>query len=166
MQLSWKGQVPPPGSNLSILEGQTLSGERLRVVPGSQRTLVLFLSTRCPYCDEQVPFWKTLVKALEERRKPVEVVFVMSEVYKDDAKAYFEKFGLKDRALVFASRADLAAINLGSTPSTLLVDQAGIVTNSWAGRWTGSTFEAVESAMGVELGTINGAQQASSSVNP
>jgi peroxiredoxin len=93
-----------------------------------KQTLVLYLSTTCRYCNESVPFYQRLVK--EKSRQGFEMVAILSQS-PDEARSYLSTHALSI-GQVFSS--SLSSVGVTSTPTLLLVNQDGVVSNSWRGK--------------------------------
>ncbi len=91
------------------------------------RTLVLALSTQCHFCTASAPFFRTLVA---QAGKNVKIVAVFPQPV-DEAQRYLMSEGVRVDQI---ERADLNRIGVRGTPTMLLVDSGGIVTNVWVGK--------------------------------
>lgn len=94
----------------------------------NQKTLVIYLSTTCKYCKESIPFYQRLVK--ENADKSVKLIAVFSQPEKE-AKEYLKanSIGITD-----VQNASLASVGVRGTPSILLVNGEGVVSEYWRGR--------------------------------
>lgn len=90
------------------------------------RTLVLALSTQCHFCTASAPFFRTLVEQASNNVKTV-AVFPQSV---DEAQKYLNGEGVRVDQI---AQADLNRIGVRGTPTMLLVNNAGVVTNAWVG---------------------------------
>lgn len=93
-----------------------------------KQTLVLYLSTTCRYCNESVPFYQKLIKAKSE--KDFEIVAILSQ-NPEEAKSYLRTQGL-NIGQVFSS--SLSSVGVTATPTLLLVNQEGVVSDFWRGK--------------------------------
>lgn len=90
------------------------------------QTLVLAVSSVCHFCTESGPFYQQLAKAhgrthlLAVLPQPVE-----------EGKRYLETLGV---AVDEIKQSSLNAIDVRGTPTLLLVNSDGVVTNSWIGK--------------------------------
>lgn len=90
------------------------------------RTLVLALSTQCHFCTASAPFFRTLVEQSSNNVKTV-AVFPQSV---DEAQKYLNGEGVR---VDLVTQSSLNQIGISGTPTMLLVDSAGKVTNVWVG---------------------------------
>lgn len=98
---------------------------------GSDKNLVFAISTKCRFCTESIPFYRTL---LERRAKNDSVRFIAvlpqpveeAKVFFDSKKLYFDS----------VNNGRLDSISVVGTPTLLLIDNKGTVINSWVGKLT------------------------------
>jgi thiol-disulfide isomerase/thioredoxin len=88
-------------------------------------TLLVGISTTCPYCDASMPFYRQLA---EQSRGRVDVYAVMPE-----SPAVATKFLAGMKFPVREVSADLGAVGIGSTPTLLMVDGTGTIRHAWVG---------------------------------
>lgn len=93
-----------------------------------EKTLVLYLSATCRYCTESIPFYQRLIR--ENAAKGIEFIAVMPQE-DNEAKAYLNS---KKLEITQTYKASFASIGVTSTPTLLLVDNNGVVTDSWRGK--------------------------------
>lgn len=93
----------------------------------NQKTLVLYLSTTCRYCNASIPFYQRLLK---ERPKDIRVVALFSQS-EAEAATYLNDKKIKVDEVRNES---LGSIGVTGTPTILLVNQNGVITNSWRGK--------------------------------
>ena len=91
------------------------------------RTIVLALSTRCHFCTESAPFFR---KLREKAGKNVKIVGAFPQPVAE-AELYLKGEGVHVDQV---KQITLANIGVSGTPTVLLLDSAGIVTNSWVGK--------------------------------
>jgi thiol-disulfide isomerase/thioredoxin len=104
---------------------------------GRQR-LILFFSPTCPYCQQQSPLWRDLLDKIDSNR--FSVVGVVSDredrqlvsAYADGAGYFKTKTPLP---LVFFDSDSLGSYKLTATPTTLLINEGGMVQHAWVGKW-------------------------------
>ena len=109
-------------------------GERAPQLPGvnyssSERSLVVFLSTTCPYCESSVPFYNKLESAsvASNHRWNLYAVFWQPA---DRVRAFKARVNLAADAL---SGVDFRNYGVHSTPTLLLVDRIGVIKRVWLG---------------------------------
>jgi thiol-disulfide isomerase/thioredoxin len=95
----------------------------------NKKTLILYLSTRCRFCDESMPFYQRLAEKYSES-KDVKLMAVFPQSA-DEAKAHFknQRVGIND-----VLNAQLTSIGVTATPTLLLVNETGVVTDMWRGK--------------------------------
>ncbi len=90
------------------------------------RTLILAISTQCHFCTDSAPFFRALVAQAD---KNVKIVAVLPQPV-EAAEKYLSDEGVRvDQVTQFA----LGRMGVRGTPTLLLVNSAGIVTNVWVG---------------------------------
>ena len=97
----------------------------------NQRTLVLYLSTTCHYCNESSPFYKRLVEKFGDSTN-LKLVAVLP----DDtsvAKQHLNRLGV-NIGDVYSSELD--SIGVVGTPTLLLVNESGTISDMWRGKLT------------------------------
>lgn len=96
---------------------------------GSDKTLVLALSTVCRYCTESAPFYQKLAGQRAERGEVRLVVVTPQSV--DEARRYLSEHNV---AVDEIRQASLNSINVRGTPTIITADKNGAVTRSWTGK--------------------------------
>ncbi len=94
----------------------------------NQKTLVLYVSTKCKYCTESGPFYQKLLQ--ERSSNGVKFVAVMPQSV-EEGREYLNKLGVKIDDIY---QTPLQSIGVRSTPTLLLVNASGVVTDSWVGK--------------------------------
>ena len=110
----------------------------------ADRTLVLFLSTHCKYCEMSVPFYRDLAAKLANgangNRKRLVAVFPQTA---DEISQYKQREKLAIETVADASLNDLG---IAGTPTLLLVAADGTVLRSWVGAPQEKVKDAILSA--------------------
>jgi len=112
-------------------------GDRLDAVKsilpaGSNKTLVVAVAPGCHYCNESMPFYKSL---MDERNRKGSAVKVVGAIPGPEAKAEEEKhMAAAGVSFDAVSPVDFQAIKVPGTPTLLLVDATGKVEKVWVGR--------------------------------
>lgn len=88
------------------------------------QTLLLVLSSGCHYCSESAPFYQRLVKGSDISR----IALLPQPV--DEGKQYVESLGITVNEV---RQVRLDSLRVPGTPTILMVDGAGVVTDSWFG---------------------------------
>lgn len=98
---------------------------------GSKKTLVLYLSTTCRYCNESSPFYKRLVEKYSDD-KNVKLIAVLPQSV-DVAKEHLKSLGVNINDVY---NSQLTSIGVSATPTLLLVNESGVVSDMWRGKLT------------------------------
>jgi thioredoxin-related protein len=94
----------------------------------NKKTLVLYISATCRYCTESVPFYQRLIK--ENIKNGVKVIAVLPQE-SNEAKEYLAS---KNVDITQIYKASFGSIGVTATPTLLLVDASGVITDSWRGK--------------------------------
>lgn len=94
----------------------------------NQKTLLLVLQKGCHFCSESMPFYKTLVEKSKE--KGIKLVAVLPNS-REEGSQYLRENGVEIQDVV---QAQLNSINVRGTPTLILVNDKGEVSNSWIGK--------------------------------
>jgi hypothetical protein len=128
---------PAARSSLTNPIGQKLS------LPGvdwqkNGRTLVFALQTGCRFCSESGPIYQRLA---EQRKRfgDTRFVAVLPQTV-EESKAFLDQLGVQVDTILQGS---LANIGVRGTPTLLLVNSAGVVTEAWSGRLRPEAEQAV-----------------------
>lgn len=92
------------------------------------RTLVLVVRSTCPACEKSTGFYARLAAQLAAANVPLRVV---SEETTEVVGAWLA--GASINPVAVTPRTDLATLGLVATPTLLLVDSSGVVTDIWVG---------------------------------
>jgi thiol-disulfide isomerase/thioredoxin len=95
----------------------------------SARTVVLFLSPHCGFCDKSMAFYKTLA----ERRTSKSTSFRLVAISREDSAAiteYLRRNGVEVDQVVAVSS---ASARIRGTPTLLVVDRHARVQRMWRG---------------------------------
>ena len=106
------------------------------------RTLVLAISTRCHFCADSMPFFKRIEK---ERPKDVKLLAVLPQPV-EEARKYLDGEGVHVDEVRQASP---QSIGVAGTPTLLLVDPRGRVSDVWRGKLQPGDEEKVIAALRV-----------------
>jgi thiol-disulfide isomerase/thioredoxin len=93
----------------------------------SARTVVLALSTGCHFCSESAPFYQ---KLQQQNPSNVRLVAVLPQSV-EEGRNYLTKLGVSLNEVV---QAPLASVSVSGTPTLLLINHDGVVTDSWVGK--------------------------------
>lgn len=130
--------APPVSDNTSAVQRRrarpiTSVGEKLSL-PGTdwaknQRTLVLALQIGCHFCSESSSFYQKLVQERSHFGKTQFVAVLPQPV--ENSTAYLNKLGVSVDEI---RQGSLGEIGVQGTPTLLLVNSAGVVTEAWDGK--------------------------------
>jgi thiol-disulfide isomerase/thioredoxin len=102
--------------------------------------VVLALSTTCHFCSESAPFYQ---KLQQQKPNSVRLVAVLPEPV-EDSRNYLNKLGVSVSDIVQSS---LASVGVSGTPTLLLIDNQGSVTESWVGKLSDSEAASIISQL-------------------
>lgn len=128
------------GETVGPITGKDLNGQPFEVSyqKEGRRHLLLYFSPNCSYCVQQAAQWREVLDKVDGGS--VSVVGVVREGEdRQTVLAHAEGAGyFKTRTplpIAFFDGAALARYKLTATPTTLLIDDAGKVEQSWVGKW-------------------------------
>jgi thioredoxin-related protein len=91
--------------------------------------MILALQTRCKFCAESAPFYKQVADKTS-KQSALHLVAVFPQEA-DAAKAFLDSLGVSVRDI---RQAPLNALGVSGTPTILLLDNTGLITEAWLGR--------------------------------
>lgn len=91
----------------------------------SQKTLLLALSTACHFCTESSPFYQRIVK----ERGSTRLVALVPQA-EEEGRAYLKSLGV---GIDEVKHVTFKSMGLTGTPTLLLADGDGVVTDVWVG---------------------------------
>ena len=103
------------------------------------RTLLLSLNARCEFCQESLPFYRRLIE--EERKAPGK--FSLVAVFSNreaEVQDYKQRNQLEMKSV---ANVNPSSINLAGTPTLILVDAEGRVSDLWVGKLSDAEEEQV-----------------------
>jgi len=125
---------------------QSSKGTNLKgVLPGvdwakNGRTLVLALSTQCHFCTDSLPFFQQVSK---DSGCHVKLLAVLPQ-NKSDSGQFLSNGGVRVDEV---RQASMDSIGVRGTPTLLLVDEKGTVTDEWQGKLSHEQEEQVLSEL-------------------
>jgi hypothetical protein len=110
----------------------------------ADRTLTLFVSTHCGYCERSVPFYKELSAQLSgdstgRKRR-------MVAVFPQDAKEVSLYKSARGLQIETVAGAELGELGISGTPTMLLVSKEGVILRVWVGAPAQEIQQAIKSA--------------------
>lgn len=125
----------PPGAPPQVEKGEQFDQLKNVVPAGSDRALVVAVSPQCHFCNDSLPFYKTLVDQRNQKGSGVKfVAAVPNEAAKAEESQKFTGAGVQVDNMVHL---DFASIKVPGTPTLLLVDKQGKVLDVWVGKLDG-----------------------------
>jgi peroxiredoxin len=109
-----------PDFVLPDLKGQKF---RLSDFKGKRAVLVVFSTTWCPYCKDEIPYIKSLHATYAKRG--LEVVAIDIKESREKVAKFAAKYDLPYRVLLDEEGAVSGIYNVRGVPSMVLVDQSG-----------------------------------------
>jgi hypothetical protein len=110
-----------------IVQGKKMDGHLVGVDwAKNHRTLVLAISTTCHYCKDSVPFYHTLTTAGAN----VKIVAVLPQSV-TEGQQYLSNGGVR---VDDVKQVPLNSLGVTGTPTLMLVNDAGVVTDMWVGK--------------------------------
>ncbi|MGI8470455.1 MAG: peroxiredoxin family protein [Pyrinomonadaceae bacterium] len=95
---------------------------------GQPKTLILALQTGCHFCNESAPFYKRLIENAKGKNIKLVAVFPQSI---EESTAHLNELGLTGMEV---RRSSLDNIQVSGTPTLILTNDKGEVTNFWVGK--------------------------------
>jgi len=95
----------------------------------NNRTLLLVLSKDCHFCSESAPFYQRLVRDLEGK-DGIRLVAVLPQDVSEGRK-YLDGLGVSINEV---KQSNLESLGVSGTPTLIMVNSEGAVTDSWVGK--------------------------------
>jgi hypothetical protein len=105
----------------------------------NQKTLLLALSTGCHFCTESGPFYRAIVRERGDTR-----LVALVPQGEDEGQEYLRSLGV---GIDEVRHAAFRGMGLTGTPTLLLVDRDGVVSDVWVGALTPNKEEEVISRL-------------------
>jgi hypothetical protein len=93
------------------------------------KTLLLVLQKGCHFCSESAPFYQRLVRETSEHSGVQLIAALPQDV--NEGKQYLNDLGVQVNEV---KQASLSSLGIMGTPTILLVDKNGVITDSWIGK--------------------------------
>ena len=124
-----------PGPAVSERQPQLIQGERLPAIgrvdfAAAPNTVVLILSTHCPYCTRSMPLYVRLARSAALKRKTVQIVVVGKES-EAALSNNIEHYTLRVNRIARLSESLSASIE--GTPTVLIVGADRVIRESFVG---------------------------------
>jgi hypothetical protein len=110
-----------------IIQGKKMDGRLVGVDwAKNHRTLVMAISTTCHYCKDSVPFYHTLTTAGAN----VKIIAVLPQPVAE-GQQYLTNGGAR---VDDVKQVPLNSLGITGTPTLMLINDAGVVTDMWVGK--------------------------------
>jgi thioredoxin-related protein len=123
----------PTYSNQSI-RVQPVIGSRMNLAginwANRPKTLIFALQTGCPFCIESASFYKRIIASVQNKNIQLIAVFPSS---KEESTAHLNELGLTNLEV---KQSPLDSLQVSGTPTLILTNDKGEITNYWVGRLT------------------------------
>jgi thiol-disulfide isomerase/thioredoxin len=96
----------------------------------NDKTLVLAIKKGCHFCTESAPFYQKLAQLAPEKHLRLIAAFPHSV---DEGQGYLKELAVP---ITEMKQADFTQLNVGGTPTLLLLDNKGQVQKFWGGKVT------------------------------
>jgi peroxiredoxin len=116
----------------------------------NRNRIFLYLSPDCPYCDEQMPYWRQLVDQVDDQRFET-VVLARATENVEGLRKYLADGGLNTVPAALISDEIRRRYRLLGTPMTVIVGPDGTVVQQWRGRWTSEDAKIAQGFFGVSF---------------
>lgn len=126
----------PPNSQQTISPGARFALKDVNW-QANGKSLVLAVSTTCHFCTESAPFYRELVSKCKDQH--VRTIAVLPQPT-SEAESYLKGEGV---SVDDVRQGVLHDLEIGGTPTLLLVDTGGIVRNVWIGKLPGDKEQEV-----------------------
>jgi hypothetical protein len=114
------------------------------------QTLLLVLSSDCRYCTESAPFYQRLTRETAGRPDVHLIALFPQEV--EEGRKYLANLSISIDEIRQASPGSTGA---GGTPTLILVDDNGVVKNSWVGKLSAPEESEVLNQLAVKRASSN-----------
>lgn len=93
----------------------------------NKKNALLVLQVGCRFCSESAEFYKTLIEQTKDKGVSVLAVFPQS---REEARTYLDKLQLSN---LDTKQAAINTLDVSGTPTLIITDDKGQVTNVWVG---------------------------------
>lgn len=119
--------APQRSSNSRIVKGTRYSLPEVDWA-ANKKTLVLALRDDCRFCTESMAFYRTLTEKSRERGVQSIAIFPNSQA---DGLTYLSKHEVQVSEV---KQVPFPDVKISATPTLILIDENGVVENSWTGK--------------------------------
>jgi len=122
---------PPPRAELPGIKEPTI-GNRVNLAgldwSQSHKNVLLVLQKGCHFCTDSAPFYRNLIK--QTQGKDVKVIAVLPQS-DEEAKSYLRDLNITG---IEVKQSSLNSLEVGGTPTIVVADDKGRITDVWFGR--------------------------------
>jgi hypothetical protein len=104
----------------------------------AEKTVLLALSKGCHFCSESAPFYQRVVGDVEQ--DATTQLFFLFPHSADDGKKYLNDLNIKSDQI---RQVSFGSLEVTGTPTLILTDKSGVVTDVWVGKLQPSQEEDV-----------------------
>ena len=94
----------------------------------NKKNVVLVLKVDCRFCSESADFYKTLIEQMKDKNVNV---FAVLPQNREEARKYLDKLQLPN---LDTKQAAMNSLDVGGTPTLIVTDDKGQITNVWVGK--------------------------------
>jgi hypothetical protein len=125
------------GAPVTYSPGERVAGLQEINFASAEHTLMLVVRRDCEYCEESVPFYRSIVSEVTKRSPGIAVQLVV--VTSDDRETAMDFLRTNQIAISTVmpiSGVKMRALKVPGTPTLILTDRAGVVEQVWIGKLT------------------------------
>lgn len=130
-----------PGKNPQSSPMSPPKGQQIEIAGvqwnNSRRTVVLVLNTHCHFCTASASFYQHLQEVAKARAVPI--VAVLPQPI-DEAQSYLEGLHVP---IAVVRQSTLSSVQASATPTLMILNSEGKVTDSWVGQLSPKVEEEV-----------------------
>ena len=120
--------VRPTSARREVSRGDKVSVSGVDWAKNSH-TLLLVLQEGCHFCTESAPFYQRLIKETSARNDLKLVALLPQSV--SEGKQYLDEIGV---AIADVRQVSPTQVNVGGTPTLILVNNEGVASDVWSGK--------------------------------
>lgn len=105
----------------------------------SAKTLLIVLNIKCSFCTEGIPFYNQLADLQNKSKSNVDIIALFPNE-EAEVRQYIQQNQIKINHI---AKVDFDSLNIGGTPTIILVDSNGKIIDFWLGKLTMNTEQQV-----------------------
>jgi peroxiredoxin len=148
-----RSPVLHPGTIVPSLSGKDLDGKdfTLSYSNDPRKVVLLVFSTRCGFCNRNMPNWKAMVQSIDRNSYRIVAVSIIS----DGVKEYVSQQKLTDIPIIAeVDPKNRVSYEMNVTPQTMLINSDGKVEKLWIGLFGPDDRSEVERSFSLKLPQI------------